>query len=254
MIPIAVIGDECGLVARRITERAPQLDTRPIVGVVSAVFADDSESWRLRTGSGDEHHASVVVDTRALQLPASPGAGPRDDALVGVRGRTIQEVWRDGVESFFGISVHGFPNYFMFTGPDEQLAYIVDCLATMQRKGSARVEVRRSAQREYLDHGRVASPARAFEFTTAKDEIYDGPATLTVDGQDHRVRVRLTGHVDPIDGKYHWQGTVSDAATDLASQRVRLAVDVEADARITERTPWGSYSIAGVGAPPFDLT
>ena len=37
---------------------------------------------------------------------------------------------------------------------------------------------------------------------------YDGAATLTLAGACHPVRVRLAGHLDPIDGQYHWQGTV----------------------------------------------
>jgi hypothetical protein len=38
------------------------------------------------------------------------------------------------------------------------------------------------------------------------------------------------------------------------SRPVDLAIDSHTtQARITEQTPWGSYSIAGVGAPPFDL-
>ena len=37
-------------------------------------------------------------------------------------------------------------------------------------------------------------------------------------------------------------------------QPVSLTVgDRTASARITERTPWGSYSVAGVGAPPFTV-
>ena len=84
------------------------------------------------------------------------------------------------------------------------------------------------------------------------DEVYDGPAVLICGDARHPVRVRLTGHIDPIDGKYHWQGTVFEAPQ-VAGQ-VRLAVDGRsAPARITEQTPWGSYSIAGVGAPPFEL-
>ncbi|MBV8930277.1 MAG: diiron oxygenase [Mycobacteriaceae bacterium] len=89
----------------------------------------------------------------------------------------------------------------------------------------------------------------------AADEIYDGPATLTVADEHIEVRVRLTGHVDPIDGKYHWQGTVFDALPDARpTGLVTLTVDGRtAQARITEQTPWGSYSIAGTGAPPFSL-
>ena len=85
--------------------------------------------------------------------------------------------------------------------------------------------------------------------------VYDGPAVLTCGDARHAVRVRLTGRIDPIDGRYHWQGTVFDAPA--VSGQVRLAIEggrgPAVPARITEQTPWGNYSIAGVGAPPYDL-
>ena len=69
--------------------------------------------------------------------------------------------------------------------------------------------------------------------------------------------MRLAGHVDPIDGQYHWQGTVFDKLSeDLVKQgrAVSLAVgDRTTPARITEQTPQGTHSIAGVGLPPFAL-
>ena len=86
------------------------------------------------------------------------------------------------------------------------------------------------------------------------DDAYDGPATLRVADADHPVRVRLSGHLDPVDGRYHWRGTVFDTVPDdvLKTPRVSLAVgDRTAEARLTERTPWGTYSITGEGAPPF---
>lgn len=87
--------------------------------------------------------------------------------------------------------------------------------------------------------------------------VYDGAAVLTL-GEDARdVRVRLTGHLDPIDGRYHWQGTVFDSLPDDALKRsttVTLTIDGRAaPARIIERTPWGTHSIAGVGQPPYDI-
>ncbi|CAN5419237.1 hypothetical protein BH09ACT7_BH09ACT7_52880 [soil metagenome] len=87
--------------------------------------------------------------------------------------------------------------------------------------------------------------------------IYDGIAVLTL-GQDARdVRVRLTGHLDPIDGRYHWQGTVFDSVSEDALKRsttVTLTIDGRtAPARITERTPWGTHSISGVGQPPYNI-
>lgn len=86
------------------------------------------------------------------------------------------------------------------------------------------------------------------------DDVYDGPAVLRVADADHPVRVRLTGHLDPVDGHYHWRGTVFESIPDdvLKTPRVSLTVgERTAQGRITERTPWGTYSVAGEGAPPF---
>ena len=139
-----------------------------------------------------------------------------------------------------------------------QLGYIAECLQRMRRRGSTRIEVRHSAQRLFTERARVKGPWSAFELSSpdVDHQVYDGPATLTVGDGDHTVRVRLTGHLDPIDGKYHWQGMVFGAAAEFptGSRPVHLAIDAHTtQARITEQTPWGSYSIAGVGAPPFEL-
>jgi len=87
-------------------------------------------------------------------------------------------------------------------------------------------------------------------------DVYDGPATVNAGGVERTVRVRLSGHIDPIDGRYHWQGTVFDALPDdlKLPQPATLSVgDNNAEARITERPPQGGYSVAGVGSPPFPL-
>jgi hypothetical protein len=68
--------------------------------------------------------------------------------------------------------------------------------------------------------------------------------------------VLLAGHIEPIDGQYHWQGTVFDRLPmELVRARtVTLTVgEHNAPARITEETPQSTHSIAGVGAPPFPL-
>lgn len=85
-------------------------------------------------------------------------------------------------------------------------------------------------------------------------DLYDGQATIGIGSDERAVRVRLAGHVDPIDGRYHWQGTVHDALPEgvRLPQPITLSIDGRrADARITELPPQGGYSVAGVGAPPF---
>ena len=88
-------------------------------------------------------------------------------------------------------------------------------------------------------------------------ELYDGPADLRVDEVDHAVRVRLTGHLDPIDGRYHWRGMVYELTHEPAlrmPQPVSVSIgDRTAEAQLTEVTPWGTHSVAGVGAPPYPL-
>jgi cation diffusion facilitator CzcD-associated flavoprotein CzcO len=218
----------------------------------------------IRTLDGAEHEVDAIVYATGSVIRTDIAG----DALVGSAGLTIQRAWQDGAHAFFGVAVHGFPNYFMLLGPDSpvgdsqavadrQLCYIVECLQRMKCSGSTRIEVRRSAQRQFTQRAHIKPPASAFDLghADAQHEIYEGPATLTAPSGDHSVRVRLTGHLDPIDGKYHWQGIASGARElPQGSGPVTLTTGAStAQARITEQTPWGSHSIAGVGAPPFEL-
>jgi para-aminobenzoate N-oxygenase AurF/uncharacterized protein DUF4873 len=107
-------------------------------------------------------------------------------------------------------------------------------------------------------HFLPATPSTAIpdrdEAAEQGDDVYDGPAVLSVGGTDHAVRVRLTGHLDPIDGRYHWRGTIFDSVPDDVLRTPRVSVTIgerTAAARVTEKTPWGTYSVAGEGAPPF---
>jgi hypothetical protein len=218
----------------------------------------------IRTRDGREHRADAIIYGTGFAACAS--------RLVGAGGLAIQQVWLDGMEPFLGVAVHGFPNYFLITGPDiaARTRYTVECIGLMKATGSSRIEVRRSSQQVFNERAHLAPAeplpvASAFDLSgfpatgTEDKETYDGAATLTIGDACHRVRVRLTGRIDPIDGHYHWQGTVfsslSGPLSDEALKQSRaatLTVDgLSAPARIVEQTPWGTHSIAGVGAPPY---
>jgi hypothetical protein len=213
--------------------------------VVSEEFDETVHTWRLTTRAGDTYDASVVISYGEAPSPV-------------------------GMVPYLGVAVHGLPNRFFVTGPDVrgQQRYIAQCLNAMARTESTRIEVRHSTQRTYTARYRSAGAVNwrrvcrkiksAFDLSSLvviEDEVYDGPAAVQVGDDIHDVRVRLTGHLDPIDGLYHWRGTVFDTLPDEnPPQRVRLAVgDHTAEARVSERTPWGSYSVVGVGEPPFAL-
>ncbi|WP_214364363.1 DUF4873 domain-containing protein [Pseudonocardia sp. H11422] len=92
------------------------------------------------------------------------------------------------------------------------------------------------------------------------DEGYTGPATLTVDGRDVPVRVRLDARHEPQDGRVHWFGRVEaeQQLADLLSTGAGRTAAVHlrtptgrADARIGDVDPWGRYRVTGVGTPPF---
>jgi len=214
----------------------------------------------IRTVDGRHHDADAIVYGTGFAVRA----GLPHDTLVGARGISIQQAWVDGAEPYLGLAMHGFPNYFTVTGPHvaERLRYVVECLQLMGRH--SRIEVRRSAQSVFNERVHLRRPtcrvdASAFDLSSAgsaAEDTYQGPATLTVDNSSEQVRVLLTGHVEPIDGHYHWQGTVFGQISDAARRARSVTVTVRgrsAPARITEQTPQGTHSIAGAGEPPFLL-
>lgn len=214
--------------------------------IVDEAFDETDHTWTITTRTGDRQRASIVI--AYTEAPSIPGLLP-----------------------YLGVAVHGVPNYFFITGPDVrgQQQYIAECLNVMARRGSTRIEVLHSTQRTYTDRlrpdhavnwRRVRRKIRsAFDISSRaaiEDEVYDGRATVHIDDDGHDVRVRLTGHVDPIDGQYHWQGTILDdsPAIDRLPRQATIAIDNRsAAARITERTAQGGYSVVGTGAPPFAL-
>ena len=213
---------------------------------------DALTSTGIRTGDGAQHDVDVVVFATGFSVPD---------------GSPLTRLWRNGMEPYAGVAVHGCPNYFWLTGPDHdaQIRHIVECLQLMNRVNATRIEVRRSSQQVFNErvHSRPPRPhpvAHAYDVSSHADraeQAYEGAATLTINDIHRRVHVRLTGNIDPLDGKYHWQGTILDPLPSEVLRRTRQAtLDAgarRATARITEQTAQGLHSIAGVGTPPFAL-
>ena len=194
--------------------------------VASARFDNATEAWTLTTADGRSATAEIVVDAR-------PSADP-------------------------AVARHGVPNQFRTPGPDVrgQARYVARCLRLIERSGAARIEAR---SRIVLHRWRPQPVASRFYLSGSEpesDELYDGPAILTVDGHHVTGRVRLIGHLDALDGRYHWQGTVFGPLP--AGPRSRAAgatltiEDRTVPARVVEQTPWGTHMISGAGDPPFD--
>jgi cation diffusion facilitator CzcD-associated flavoprotein CzcO len=239
--------------------------SRPAL-VTSAI--DGITASGIRTADGRDHDADAIIYGTGFAV----AEGMPEGTLIGAGGASIREAWDDGTEPYFGVALHGFPNYFLVGGPDAgaQARYVAECVRLLARTASARIEVRRSSYRVFTErlYVRPARPqpvASAFDLAPAPsgdDPAYDGAATLTIAGAQHPVRVRLAGHLDPIDGQYHWQGTLFGSPAQrlpvYALKQARTATLTvggrSASARIIEQTPWGTHTVAGVGAPPYALT
>ncbi|WP_406814263.1 DUF4873 domain-containing protein [Mycobacterium sp. M23085] len=252
---------------RWLRRRTPTTRARAQAAIAGSAIEAVTASG-VRTLDGADQRVDAIVYGTGFFIPEDV----TDQTLVGAAGLSIRRAWHDGMEPFCGVAIRGFPNYFFITGPDPdtQARYVAECLNVMKRTGSGRIEVRASSQQVFNERAqlRLAQPppvASAFDLSAsapAGEDTYDGAATLEIAGARHSVRVRLMGHLDPIDGHYHWQGTVFGSPSeplsgDIFTQARTGTLTVgerSAPARIVEQTPWGTHSVAGVGAPPFALT
>ena len=91
--------------------------------------------------------------------------------------------------------------------------------------------------------------------TVDENGVFDGTAELDVADVRYEVRVRLAGHLSPIDGRYHWQGLAYGVPEDLtAGKQAQLRIgNRSAPVRLVEKVPSGQLMLSGVGSPPYDL-
>lgn len=200
-------------------------DCTVVADKASAGFDSATETWTVSDSRGAAATARIVVDARPSEFAA--------------------------------VARHGTPNLFRIPGPDvrRQTRYVSRCLRLVDRSGAARIEARATI---VLRRWRPQPVEPCFYLTGSQpepDDLYDGPATVTLDGDSIACRVRLIGHLDAIDGRYHWQGTVFGALPGAGRGRpggLTLTIDERSTvARIVEQTPWGTHMISGVGEPPF---
>lgn len=89
---------------------------------------------------------------------------------------------------------------------------------------------------------------------------YQGTGTLIADNREIPVDVHLSGHVEPIDGRYRWAGRIkqNEQVRALAPGRgrtvtLRTGETYSADGTLGEVDPWGGRRIRGAGSPPFPV-
>jgi hypothetical protein len=85
-------------------------------------------------------------------------------------------------------------------------------------------------------------------------ESYDGPARLGNLEGGVEVEVRLRGHFQPIDGRFHWWGRIGRDTELPHAAGVTVTLETphgRAEGRLSDVDPWGRFRITGTGRPPF---
>ncbi|UPJ48322.1 NAD(P)/FAD-dependent oxidoreductase [Bradyrhizobium sp. 200] len=107
---------------------------------------DRIEAGGIRTSDGVLHELDVLVFATGF----NPHQLFRPMQVIGRDGRSLNEIWADGNEAYRGVSVPGFPNFFMLGGPnspignfsfimtaERQLDYVLQLISKLQ-SGEAR--------------------------------------------------------------------------------------------------------------------
>jgi cation diffusion facilitator CzcD-associated flavoprotein CzcO len=130
---------------------------RPNVDVVTSPIDHLTED-AIVTRDGRTIPADVVIlatgfETTTFLVPMR---------IVGADGRVLEDAWKAGAEAYLGMTVAGFPNFFMLYGPNTnlghnsiifmlecQVRYVVSCLAAMAERDLAWLDVRPEAMAAY---------------------------------------------------------------------------------------------------------
>jgi len=126
-----------------------------------------TRSSSASTAIGDEP-ARTEIEFDAIVFATGFDAMTGAINKIEIRGRdrrALAETWVDGPVNYLGLSVHGFPNLFMVTGPgspsvltnmivsiQHHVEWITDCLARLRDSGLTTIEADVEAQREWVEH------------------------------------------------------------------------------------------------------
>ena len=133
---------------------------RPNVNLVTQPIARVTDRG-LTCTDGSAYDADVIIygtGFKTVEALAELSVAGRD-------GVKLQDVWRGGVEAHHGVTVAGFPNFFLLLGPntglghnsvifmiESQVQHVLSCLRLLARQGGNTIEVRAPAQRRF-NHG-----------------------------------------------------------------------------------------------------
>ncbi len=107
----------------------------------------------------------VDVIVFATGFDAMTGAIRAVHPITGRGGKSLSDVWAHGPQTYLGLTVAGFPNFFMITGPgspsvlsnmavsiEQHVDWVVDRLSAIREKGFTTIEATDTAQAGWAQH------------------------------------------------------------------------------------------------------
>jgi cation diffusion facilitator CzcD-associated flavoprotein CzcO len=132
---------------------------RPNVELVTERIAEVRER-SIVTQDGTEHPVDVLIYGTGFRV-TEPLI---DIRLVGRDGVEIHDAWRERMSAFLGVTVSGFPNFFILLGPntglghnsvvlmiEAQVRYVMSCLKMMRRHQQKVLNLRPERQRHFVE-------------------------------------------------------------------------------------------------------
>jgi cation diffusion facilitator CzcD-associated flavoprotein CzcO len=131
--------------------------TRSNVDLITDGIAEITETG-LVTRDGTAHDVDVIVYGTGFKVTDALAEQP----IIGRDGLKIQEAWADGIEAHHGVTIAGFPNFFMLLGPntglghnsvvfmiESQVQHVLGCLRLLSGGKAEAIEVRPGAQHRF---------------------------------------------------------------------------------------------------------
>ncbi len=114
----------------------------------------------IQTKDGNKHDLDIVIYSTGFKTqPFLMGL-----EVVGKKGISIKEFWKDGPINYLGMTVSNFPNLFLMYGPNTNLGhnsiilmieaqanYIVQCLESIEKNETTSLEVKNEVMINYHD-------------------------------------------------------------------------------------------------------
>lgn len=127
----------------------------------------------VRTRDGALHEVDILICATGFKVFESGNMPPFD--VTGLGGRDLESWWdANRYQAYEGVSVPGFPNFFLILGPngyngasyfqliEQQVRHIARCLKQARKQSASRIEIREEANARFFRDMKARSGGQVF--------------------------------------------------------------------------------------------